>query len=264
VKRGPSKPPYCQSHQDDDPADNKDENEKELHIALRPYLLDYSKREFRKLFSILSTKIVLWTNMVVKETVVHADKLDDILASDINIANRVVCQIVRGNSPKLCGEAIDVIMERYGDCCSKINLNIDCPNERVSGKREFGAILMKNPDTAYTVLESMKRVMPNHFPFQFRSSVGSDRIGVDDWDNLEFVVAYIERLQPVCRRFVLRARKCVLNGLMTASQNRSVPPLNFHRVYEICCLFPDCEFWIIGGIWTLQHAKSIVDSNQRN
>jgi tRNA-dihydrouridine synthase A len=142
--------------------------EKELQIAP---LLAYSKCEFRKLFSIQSTKLVLWTDMVVKEIVVHADKLDDILAADINILNGVVCQI-GGNFPKLCGEAIDVIMEQYGDCYSEINLNIDCPSERVSGKREFGAILMKTPDMAYIVLESMMgHAKP--FPILILVSVGS-------------------------------------------------------------------------------------------
>jgi hypothetical protein len=90
------------------------------------------------------------------------------------------------------------------------------------------------------------------------------RVGVDDWDDLEFLSSFIERLRPVCRRFVLHARKCVLTGLMNARQNRSVPPLNFPRVYELCRMFPDCVFWINGGIRTLEHAKAICQGSNNN
>jgi hypothetical protein len=69
-KEDPANHHTVKATKDDDPAD-KNENEKELHIALCPYLLDYSKRKLRNVFSILSTKLVLWTNMVVDEMVVE-------------------------------------------------------------------------------------------------------------------------------------------------------------------------------------------------
>jgi hypothetical protein len=46
-------------------------------------------------------------------------------------------------------------------------------------------------------------------------------------------------------------------GGLTPEQNRKVPPLNYPRVYTLCELFPDCEFWINGGISGLKAAKSI-------
>lgn len=51
---------------------------------------------------------------------------------------------------------------------------------------------------------------------------------------------------------------------MNARQNRSVPPLNYPRVYELCRLFPDCEFWINGGIRTLEEAKLIAYGTNTN
>jgi tRNA-dihydrouridine synthase A len=213
--------------------------DKELHIAP---MLDYSKREFRKLFSILSTRLVVWTDMVVDETIAHSDTLDDILEPDRDLPNRQVCQI-GGNSPKLWGNATHVAELVYG--YDEVNLNIDCPSDRVSGEREFGAALMKKVETAFTVLESM----------QHNTSEGTRtpvsikcRIGVDDWDNFDFISGFIERLRPVCKRFYLHARKCVLNGLYNARQNRSVPPINYPRVYALCRKFPDVDFWINGGI----------------
>lgn len=221
-------------------------HEKELHIAP---MLNISKREFRKLFSILSTKVVLWTDMVVDSTIAHSAKLEDVLEGDMDVPNIQVCQI-GGNSPEMCGESTRIVVEDYG--YHEVNLNIDCPSDRVSLEREFGAILMKKAETAYQVVEAMQKHAPPGIPVSVKC-----RVGVDDWDSLEFITEFVEYLRPVCKNFYLHARKCVLNGLMNAKQNRSIPPLNFPRVYEICRLFPDCNFWINGGIRTLDHAKAI-------
>lgn len=219
------------------------EGEKELHIAP---MLDYSKREFRKLFSILSTKLVVWTDMVVDDAVAHSETLDDILEPDRDLPNRQVCQI-GGNSPELCGNATRVAELIYG--YDEVNLNIDCPSDRVSGEREFGAALMKKVETAFIVLESMQRNTSSSEGEGKKTPVSIKcRIGVDDFDNLDFISGFIERLRPVCQRFYLHARKCVLNGLYSARQNRSVPPINYPRVYALCRKFPDVDFWINGGI----------------
>lgn len=212
-------------------------------------MLNVSKREFRKLFAILSTKVVLWTDMVVDTTVAHSKMLEDVLEGDMDVPNVQVCQI-GGNSPELCGESTRIVVEDYG--YHEVNLNIDCPSDRVSLEREFGAVLMKKADTAFAVVEAMQLQAPAGTPISVKC-----RVGVDDWDSLDFVIEFVERLRPVCRNFYLHARKCVLNGLMTARQNRSIPPLNFPRVYEVCRRFPDCNFWINGGIRTLDHAKAI-------
>jgi len=233
------------SPNDDEEEKTFDQTKKELHIAP---MLDYSKREFRKLFSILSTRLVVWTDMVVDETIAHAEHLEDILESDRDLPNRQICQI-GGNSPELCGNATQVVELVYG--YDEVNLNIDCPSDRVSGEREFGAVLMKKIDVAYSVLESMQNNASSK-PVSIKC-----RIGVDDQDDLDFVSVYIERLLPVCRRFYLHARKCVLNGLFNARQNRSIPPINYPRVYALCRKFPDVDFWINGGIRNLAQAKRI-------
>jgi len=221
----------------------KEIKDKELHIAP---MLDYSKREFRKLFSILSTRLVVWTDMVVDDTITHSDHLDDILEPDRDLKNKQVCQI-GGSSPELCGNATQVVVVTYG--YDEVNLNIDCPSDRVSREREFGAALMKKVEIAYTVLESMQRKTSSYDSEGEMTPVSIKcRIGVDELDNFDFISGFIERLVPVCRRFCIHARKCVLNGLYSARQNRSVPPINYPRVYALCRKFPQVEFWINGGI----------------
>jgi len=199
--------------------------------------------------------------MVVDDTVQHVSNREEHLGYDDN-THPIVCQI-GGNSPDLCGAATSLVLEHYEyDEC---NLNIDCPSERVSGKREFGAILMKKTELAKDIL----RKMQSNVTYTSNNSKADDkspsakvsvkcRIGVDEWDDLEFAASFIRALEPTCRRFYLHARKCVLDGLMNARQNRSIPPLNYPRVYDLCRMFPDCEFWINGGIRTLQDAKRIA------
>lgn len=219
---------------------------KELHIAP---MLDYSKREFRKLFSILSTRLVLWTDMVVDETVAHTVRLQDILEPDMDLPNKQICQI-GGNSPEMCGQATRIVELVYQ--YDEINLNLGCPSDRVSNDREFGAALMKKADIALDLVRSMQENVSGQMPVSVKC-----RVGVDDLDDIDFIHDFIEKLIPVCTRFVLHARKCVLDGLYNAKQNRTIPPLQFPRVYELCRRFPQAEFWINGGIRTLADAKSI-------
>jgi len=160
----------------------------------------------------------------------------------------LICQI-GGNSPTLCGKATTIVEDYKYDA---IDLNIDCPSVKVSGQREFGAILLKRVDVALAVVTAMKEHSTT-IPISIKT-----RVGVDEYDDIDFIAEFIRKLSPVCTRFVLHARKCILDGLMNARQNRTVPPLNYPRVYRLCRMFPECDFWINGGIRTLTDAKAIV------
>jgi len=268
-------------------ATTKAELTKELHIAP---MLNYSTREFRQLLRILSRRVILWTEMVVDETIQHATNLDEhlLLSSssddddDDYTGCQTVCQI-GGNCPETCGQAARTVLNTYG--YDEINLNVDCPSERVSQKGEFGAILMTKATLTAAIVQQMQQSATAAASAASAAAGKSDndsdrsttksstqkkkkekqvsikcRIGVDDWDDLEFVASFVATLRPFCKRFYLHARKCVLNGLVTmnARQNRTIPPLNYPRVYQLAERFPDCYFWINGGIMTLQQAKYIV------
>jgi tRNA-dihydrouridine synthase A len=237
-------PPPSSSH--DDGVATIAPRQKELHIAP---MLDYSKREFRKLMSILSTRLVLWTDMVVDETIAHSSRLRDILEPDTDLPNRQICQI-GGSSPEMCGDATRIVEVVYQ--YDEINLNLGCPSDRVSNDQAFGAYLMTKADAAVAVVRSMQQNASDGMPVSVKC-----RVGVDDMDDIEFVAGFVERMLPVCTRFYVHARKCVLSGLYNTKQNRTIPPLLFPRVYELCRRFPQAEFWINGGIRTLTEAKSI-------
>jgi len=190
--------------------------------------------------------------MVVDETIVHTTNLEEHLGltSDPEVHfHPTVCQI-GGNSHILGGQATNIVTTHYG--YDEINLNCECPSNRVSERREFGAALMKKEDTAANMVRAMIQNAGG-----VKVSVKT-RIGVDDLDDMDYLVGFITKLVDAgCRRFIIHARKVLLNGLSPA-KNRVVPPLNYPRVYELCKHFPECEFILNGGIPGLKAAKSIL------
>jgi len=221
---------------------------KSLHIAP---MLHVTNTEFRNFFRILTKKAVLWTEMCVDETLAFNADDPDQLATHLamtggNDERPVVCQI-GGIDAKYTAIATRLV-ESYG--YDEINLNMGCPSSKVKG-RNFGAVLMKDIDSAVEILETMNQCVRN-------TSVSVKcRIGIDEFDSMDFIVEMLTKLSKVCQRFTLHARKCLLTGL-SPKENRLVPPLNYPRVYEICRRFPHCQFWINGGIPGLKACKEIL------
>lgn len=221
-----------------------DQGVKELHIAP---MLDVSYREFRYLMRLLTKRAVLWTEMVVDETLFFSDNHADHLFFDETCEHPIVCQI-GGNQPMWTAEAVKA-MERYH--YDEINLNMECPSNRVADKRGFGAALMKDVSLALEMLESMKDNLTT-IPISVKT-----RVGVDDQDDWTYLEGLIARLSSVCKRFFIHARKVYTTGLKNAAQNRRIPPLDYPRVYRLCERFPDCEFFINGGIDSLHKSREI-------
>mmetsp|Transcript_6181 Transcript_6181/g.9081 ORF Transcript_6181/g.9081 Transcript_6181/m.9081 type:complete len:462 (+) Transcript_6181:191-1576(+) len=225
------------------------DNEKELHIAP---MLHYSTQEFLHFMRILSKRAVLWTEMVVDETIKFTNDLDHHLGQSPKDLRPIICQI-GGRNPEWIGEATEIV-EKYG--FNEVNLNIDCPSNRVSGKRQFGAILMKQKERASVLVATMSSNVKN-VPISVKTRVGIELDDGECLDTFEHLVGFISLLRDRgCRKFIMHARKCVIGGL-TPAQNRLVPPLNYPRVYDLCNEFPDCEFIINGGIPGLKVAKEI-------
>ena len=248
-------------------------HQKSLHIAP---MIRVSNREFRQLMRILSKRCVLWTEMVVDETIYYCsrskrqsfraaaaatnadgspihttmnrEKVDVHLDYDRSVEHPIVCQI-GGIDPEHTAFTSQIVSEEYG--YDEVNLNMGCPSDRVSGK-EFGAILMKKADRACELVKSLKENC-NDVPISVKL-----RIGIDDMEDFEFIRELIQRLHEAgCDKFYMHARKVLLKGLNPA-QNRIVPPLNYPIVYRLCEEFPHCDFWINGGISGLLAAKAIA------
>lgn len=228
--------------------------DKTLHVAP---MLDVSTREFRALIRIMSKRTVLWTEMVVDSTLLFTKELDFHLDFEGDFSHPIICQI-GGCKKDWIRQATCKVLE-YG--YDEINLNLGCPSHRVEGEQNFGALLMKQVNVAEQAVEAMQEASnayggqrtSNRTPISVKC-----RVGVDEYDTLEDLVGFIRRLRRSgCRTFYLHARKAILGGLLCPAKNRDVPPLNYPRVYDICRMFPDCNFYINGGIKNLKDAKDI-------
>jgi tRNA-dihydrouridine synthase A len=91
------------------------------------------------------------------------------------------------------------------------------------------------------------------------------RIGIDDQDSYRFLSDFVESVAEAgCSTFVVHARIALLEGL-SPRENRSVPPLDYERVYRLKDEHPDLTIVLNGGISTtaaipehLQHVDGIM------
>ena len=208
---------------------------------------------------ILTKHAVLWTEMVVDETIAHADSVEDHLGGSRHLHEMmegpVICQM-GSNNPTLAGTSAAVV-EDFG-VYQEINLNCECPSDKVAHQREFGAALLQQPQLVADIMSSIQK--GTNLPVSVKARIGV----VDDNASSPFdLTEFIAILAPICRQFVLHARAVHLRGL-SARQNRNVPPLDYPVVYDMCRRFPDCEFVINGGIRSLQQARLLCHGAGRN
>ncbi|KAF7732567.1 hypothetical protein EC973_003314 [Apophysomyces ossiformis] len=121
----------------------------------------------------------------------------------------------------------------------EVNINVGCPSQRVQ-HGHFGAILMKTPDLVAEILSTIKVNIP---------VTVKCRIGVDQLDSYEFFHGFVDTLlrNASLPHLIVHARKCILKGL-SPKKNRSVPPLNYERVYQLAEAFPDLPISLNGGL----------------
>lgn len=78
------------------------------------------------------------------------------------------------------------------------------------------------------------------------------RIGVDNHNDYQFLRKFVDVVSENGTlssniRFIVHARKAILNGL-NPSQNRTVPPLDYNKVYSLKNDFTNINFELNGGI----------------
>ena len=85
------------------------------------------------------------------------------------------------------------------------------------------------------------------------------RIGINEQDSYEFLTDFIEPLVAAgCRKFIVHARIAILEGL-SPKENRTVPPLNYERVYHLKRDFPELEIVINGGLTTIAQVDEVLE-----
>jgi len=122
----------------------------------------------------------------------------------------------------------------------EINLNVGCPSDRVQAGC-FGAALMARPKHVAECVAAMKTAAA--VPVTVKT-----RIGIDELDSYEFLYEFVERVVAAgSSTVIVHARKAWLEGL-SPRENRTLPALDYERVYRLKKDFPAVEIVINGGL----------------
>lgn len=213
-------------------------------LSIAP-MMAYTDRHFRYMARLFTKKTLLYTEMVVAETIYH-NKHSDFLAKILayNPEEQPLAVQLGGDQADRLVEA-SKICEDHGFC--EINLNIGCPSDRVQ-KGRFGACLMKEPEHVASLVAQMQAAVS--IPVTVKH-----RLGVDDLDAYEYTAQFVETVaKSGVDTFIVHARKAWLKGLSPA-QNRNIPPLLYQNVYQLKRDFPSLVVVINGGIQNLKEAK---------
>jgi tRNA-dihydrouridine synthase A len=222
---------------------------KEL-LSVAP-MMDWTTPHFRKLLRIVSKETVLYTEMVVDDSVIHnTEALEDRIGlPEIESGGPAVIQL-GGSNPESIAKASEILND-YGILSNhyqELNLNCGCPSTKVQ-KNCFGAKLMLDPPLVREIVYNMQRRVSCPVTVKCRLGVTGHR---DTYENLvEFIT---EAHSGGAKKFIIHCRDCVLEGF-TTKQNREIPPLRYNEIKRLRETFPDLEFVLNGGVKSLEEVK---------
>lgn len=220
-------------------------------ISVAP-MMEMTDCHWRMMLRGMTKKTVLYTEMVVDDTVNHTDSrmLDFFIGKNVDETPSVIQ--LGGYNPETLARAAESC-EQYGGGYGEINLNCGCPSQRVA-KRCFGAKLMLEPDLVREIVSSMQRRVS--IPVTVKC-----RIGADDQDSYSELLDFIRAASSGgAKKFIIHSRKCFLSGLST-KQNRDVPPVKYEVVHSLVKEFPELKFILNGGIQTFSAAKAHLSTS---
>jgi len=201
-------------------------------------MMDWSDRHYRYFMRQISAQARLYTEMITTGALIHGD-VERHLA--FSAAEHPVALQLGGSEPDdlVHGARLG---ERYG--YDEINLNVGCPSERVQ-RGAFGACLMAEPNLVAQCVRAIREAVAKPVTVKHR-------IGIDQVEDYGFVRDFVGTVAEAgCRTFIVHARNAVLKGL-SPKENREIPPLKYHYVYQLKRDFPQLEIVINGGIATRQ------------
>jgi tRNA-dihydrouridine synthase A len=204
-------------------------------------MMDWTDRHCRFFHRILTTKALLYTEMVTTGALIHGPRARLL---QFDPAEHPVALQLGGSEP---GDLVQCARMAEDAGFDEVNLNIGCPSERVQ-KGAFGACLMREPDLVGDCVAAMRDAVK--IPVTVKC-----RIGVDDQEPREALFGFVDRVaQAGCETVIVHARKAWLKGL-SPKDNREVPPLDYPLVYELKRARPGLRVVINGGITTLAQAR---------
>ncbi len=197
-------------------------------------MMDWTDRHCRVLHRSLSTRALLYTEMVTTGAVLHGDR-ERLLGFD-PVEHPVALQLGGSDPADLAASA------RIGEDLGydEINLNVGCPSDRVQSGR-FGACLMREPELVADCMAAIRGEVKVDVTVKCR-------IGVDDQDPQESLWRLVELCEGAgVTTFIVHARKAWLKGL-SPKENRDVPPLDYDLVARLKREKPHLTIVLNGGV----------------
>ncbi len=217
------------------------QKEQEFTVSVAP-MMDWTDRHCRWFHRRLSRHVVLYTEMVVADAVIHGDR-NYLIGFDPS-EHPVVLQIGGSDPAKLAQGA--KIGQDFG--YDAVNINIGCPSDRVQSGR-FGACLMAEPDLVAECFSKMQAAVS--IPVTVKC-----RLGIDEQNVSETLPHFIETVAKAgCKHVIIHARKAWLDGL-SPKDNRIIPSLDYGLVRAMKSRFPGLEIVLNGGLTTIETALS--------
>ena len=203
-------------------------------------MMDWTDRHCRAFHRALTSRALLYTEMVTTGAVLHGDRERLLGFSDIE--HPVALQL-GGSEPTDLAQSARIGAELGYD---EINLNVGCPSDRVQSGR-FGACLMREPAVVAEGMAAM--IAAVRIPVTLKC-----RIGVDDQDPEQSLFELVDACAAAgVTTVIVHARKAWLSGL-SPKENRDVPPLDYALVRRVKRERPHLTIVINGGIAGLYEA----------
>ena len=220
---------------------------KNIHkLSIAP-MMDCTDKHFRMIMRKISSKALLYTEMIVAQSLFHTDKKEKFL--DFNHEEHPISIQFGGDKPEVLKEVAQMA-EDWG--YDEINFNVGCPSPRVCSGN-FGASLMKDPEKVAKCIDTLKNNCSLPVTIKHRIGVDND----DSFANLNNFVRCIAKAGA--DRFTVHARKAILNGL-NPKQNRTIPPLKYDVVKKLKKLNPELLIEINGGLTNINESlNALID-----
>jgi tRNA-dihydrouridine synthase A len=210
-------------------------------------MMDWTDRHCRVFHRQLTRRALLFTEMVTSAAIVHGDR-ERLLG--FSLMEQPLAAQLGGSDPAELAEATRIATSFGYD---EINLNVGCPSDRVQSGR-FGACLMGEPSLVADCVRAMKDA--TGLPVTLKC-----RLGIDDQDTEESLDRFADQMIAAgTDHLYVHARKAWLKGL-SPKENRTIPPLDYPRVYRLAERLGRDMVSINGGIETLdatsQHLEHV-------
>jgi len=215
-----------------------------MSILVAP-MMDWTDRHCRYFMRLLNPSAFLYTEMITSNAI-HFGDADALLQFDQS--EHPIAVQLGGSEPALMAEAAQRSSLAGYD---EININVGCPSDRVQSG-QFGACLMAQPDVVAGCFREMQKAAD--VPVTVKT-----RIGIDGQDSDEFLTRFVETVAEAgCTKFIVHARIAILEGL-SPKENRTVPPLNYERVYRLKQEHPELEIVLNGGITSVEQVDEVLE-----